>query len=85
MYADTNGDQRFGGGDPIVETIYFEPGVYIKNISQINLSINFKPPNPFVKIEPGNLSNAFITLSLTTDLTKEINVRVNNVGLIEVE
>ena len=86
LYADENGNEKYDAADGIVETIFFEEGVEIKNIPQNDLSINFRPPNPKVKIGgDNNLPAATITLSLQSDASKTRAVRVNNVGLVEVE
>lgn len=88
LYADTNpaegGNEKYDSGDDIIETIYFEKGVYIKNISLSSLSINFRPPNPIVKIDSLTTS-ATIIITLESDPTKTKTIRVNNVGLIDVE
>lgn len=85
LYADKNGNEKFDSEmtDGLVETIFFEEGVFIQSISDNNLSINFKPPNPKVKIK--GLSTAIITLSLQSDPSKTKTVKVNLAGLVEVE
>lgn len=88
LYADKNGNEKFDGADGEVETINLEKGVYIKNILPSSLSINFRSPIPTVKIktEAGQDSvNATITLSLESDSTKTKIIKVNAVGLIDVE
>lgn len=91
IYADTNpaqGNEIYDGGDGIVETIYFEKNVYIKNLSPASLSINFKPPDPKTKISGTGISeanSATITISLETDPSKEKRIIVNKAGLIYVE
>ncbi len=74
--------------DKIVETISLEKGVLIWNISPTSsLSINFRPPDPKVRI--GNQfqtsTQAIITLALKSDLTKQKKVFVNQGGLICVD
>lgn len=91
LYADTNptqGNEKYDGGDEVVEEIYLEKRVYIKNVQPASLSINFKPPDPETKISGsgGSETNlATITLSLETEQTKEKKIKVNKAGLIYVE
>lgn len=83
LYADTNGNEKYDAVDGKVETIYFEKGVFIKFLSKNNLSINFKPPNPTVKIDTS--PTVTITLSLQSDSSRIKTIKVNDAGLIEVE
>lgn len=83
LYADLNGNENYDGSDGIVETLFFEKGVFLKSLTQNNLSINFRPPSP--KISLDGLSAASITLFLQSDQTQIKIVNVNSAGLIEVE
>lgn len=91
IYADNNpaqGNEKYNVEDKIVETIYLEAKVYIKNVQPVSLSINFKPPDPKVKISGADVSDAnlaAITLSLESDSTQIKTVKVNKSGLIYVE
>ena len=91
LYADTNpaaGNEKYDGGDSIVEKIYLEKKVYIKDVSPASLSINFKPPDPKIRISGTGVdetSIATITLALETDPTKTKIIKVNKAGLIYVE
>lgn len=88
LYADTNGNEKYDSGDGEVETIYLEKGVILQDISPSSLSINFKPPNPTIKMKTdsgGDSNAATITLSLDSDSTKTKKVKVNVVGLTEIE
>jgi hypothetical protein len=88
IYADTNGNEKYDTGDVEVETVYLEKGIILQDISPSSLSINFKPPNPIVKIKTeggGDSSTATITLAIESDLTKTKKVKVNTVGLTEIE
>lgn len=88
LYADENGNERYdsASSDFEVEKIYLEKGVFINSLSPGgSISINFKPPQPQVKIN-GNLSGtASITLALESDSAKTKTIEVNSVGLIEVK
>ncbi len=88
LYADTNGNEKYDAADGEVETIYLEKGIILQDISPSSLSINFKPPNPTIKMKTDDgedSSTATITLSLDSDSTKIKKVKVNAVGLTEIE
>jgi len=50
------------------------------------LSINFKPPDPAVKIKTGmgESDETIITLRLITDTSKTKTIKVNKAGRIEI-
>jgi len=92
IYADTNpplsGNEQYDGGDTTVENnIELEKGVEISTLSPANsLSINFKPPDPAVKIKTGmgESDETIITLRLITDTSKTKTIKVNKAGRIEI-
>ena len=84
LYADTSPDEKYTpGADIVVETIYLEKGIQIYNLSPALVSVNFKPPNPTVKISPAS-SEATITLSSIKDVSKTKTVKVNTAGLVDI-
>ncbi|MFH1894664.1 MAG: hypothetical protein ABH813_02080, partial [Patescibacteria group bacterium] len=92
LYADTYpslaGNENYDiGQDVIMETISLEKGVRIKSINPAPLSINFKPPDPTVKISDGagGADETTIILELEADISKTKNVKVNKAGLIYAE
>ena len=88
LYADTNGNEKYDGADGEIETVYLEKDVYVQNISPSSLSINFKPPNPTIRIKTeagGDSVNVLITLSLQSEPTRTRIIKVNIVGLIDIE
>lgn len=101
IYADKNGNEYYRGteGDEIMETIDLEKVVYIKEFvsdseNPNKISINFRPPDPRVKIEDtvtpgaagaGGYNNITITIALRAAPGKTKNITVNKVGLITVE
>jgi len=89
IYADINDDEQYDLGEK-VETIFLEKEVYIEDFvpSSNNFSINFKPPDPTVKMknDAGTDSDAVtITVALKIDSSKTKTIKVNEAGLIYVE
>jgi prepilin-type N-terminal cleavage/methylation domain-containing protein len=86
IYADTNNNEIYDG-DALIQTISFEGGVFIQSLNPSSLSINFKPPDPKIRIGDSfyDLSEVSIVLSLSSDVSKTKTVRVNKSGLIYVE
>ncbi len=71
-----------------MQTVYLEEGVVMQNVSPSSLSINFRPPNPTIKIktETGlNVPDVIITLALESDPTKTKTIQFNAAGLAEVK
>jgi prepilin-type N-terminal cleavage/methylation domain-containing protein len=97
LYADTLNNNEIFDGDAILETIELEDKIYIDDIkddsnnSIAKVSINFKPPDPEVKIQSGasDLNNTTIKLCVQgTDCGDAKNIRtikINTAGLIFVE
>lgn len=83
LYADKNGNEEYSGQTEKVETIKLDK-IYIKNVSPVDLSINFKGPDPITKIS-GDMDSVTITLALEDDPEKTQKVIVNKAGLIYVE
>ena len=99
LYADSDGDETYDSGEEVRAIynesleIYLESEVKIKEV-KINssqpdeTSINFRPPDPFIKIKDGggvDHQEAIITLALKADESKTKVVTVNKAGLIDVE
>ncbi|MBZ9578069.1 type II secretion system protein [Patescibacteria group bacterium] len=91
LYADVNpaaGNEKYdSGNDKVVETIPLETGVEIKSVSPASMSINFKPPDPEVKIsgtDTDDAAEAVITL-VVEGTSFEKKIIVNKAGLIYVE
>jgi len=92
LYADGGNEQRDGNGisgDFDIETIYIEEGVYIVNLTPATASINFKPPDPTIRLVnhggPPDPDNVIITIALKADTSKLKTIKVNKSGLIEVD
>ena len=97
LYADTSGEDEFftSGADTILKEIELEKKIFISGIDTSNgkVSINFKPPDPVVKIKEesaaGDLTETTITLCIEgTDCLGPKNTRtiiVNKAGLVDVD
>lgn len=77
------------GSDGLVETIYFESGVKIKEFIGNHLNIVFIPPDPIVSFKDNNLidlgSTITITICLEKNETKTKTITVNKAGLIDIQ
>ncbi len=90
LYADTqppSGNEFYTPADEKIETIELEKGVVIQDINTSNkkVGINFKPPTPTIKIKfqaSDEINQAVITLASGGNVK---TVKVNAVGLVEVE
>ena len=94
LYADTGGGEEFFvGSDDIIETVSLEEGVFIERIilppaaPRVRASINFRPPDPKVRIkfQAAEGEDVKIILALESDSSIEKIVSVNNLGLVTVE
>ena len=94
LYADTAGDEQFPSeweyytpADCLVETINIqEKGVIIKeaNVPNQKVSINFKPPNPDIKIKWLQGNEIEIVLALESDLSKTKTVIASKAGVFQI-
>lgn len=94
IYADNNLQGQKGDydldQDGIVEDPGLEGGIIIFSMSQQpQLSINFKPPDPEINIQPGGGNTATVTVCIEgTACNNPANIKtitVNKAGLIYVE
>ncbi len=92
LYADENGDEIYTAGEEI-ETIELEKGVVIidikmDSIDSNQISINFRPPDPVIKIkriQSDNGTETKITFALETDYSKTRTITINKAGLIDID
>jgi len=88
LYADTDAgvSQDYTVGvDAVIKTIDLERGITIQSIIPASpLSINFKPPDPIVKISGGAADECTITLELA-GFSRIKKVKVNKSGQVWIE
>ncbi len=82
LYADISNNEYYDSGEEI-ENIPLENGVVIQTLSPSPASINFKPPDPIVKIS-GVSGECTITLKLV-GFSRIKKVKVNKFGQVWVE
>lgn len=95
VYADTNDNQFYGGGDGFIRNIELEKGVIVKQVNTPpnKVCINFKPPDPKIVMKypiggGGDAEfsgNTIITLALEVNINQTKTIIVNAVGLIDVD
>ena len=81
---------KYDSGDQLIETIYLEKEIYIKNLvpSSANYSINFKSPDPITEIRDQagqDKQNVTITIAINGDSSKTKDININKAGLINIE
>ena len=86
LYADINDDGVYDVNDTqIGDDIFLEKGVYVNDVPEAAVSINFKGPEPLITISDGS-DKTTIELALKNTIPlKKIAVEVNAAGLIEVK
>ena len=87
IYADTGSpdEQRNPGGGEDIEIISLEKGVEIDSTSTPKFSINFKPPDPIVRIkDDAGVDKENVTIALKAD-SKTKTITVNKVGRVEID
>lgn len=82
LFADIDGENDYDDGEEI-EEVFLERKVKISYLSQDPLIITFEPPDPVIYISAGE--EAKIDLSLETDPTKTISIKINIFGLVDID
>ncbi len=90
IYADTTplgGNGIYNSTDGTVERVLIEEGAVILSLSAPNLSVEFIPPSPTVRIRGNNLDQvaATITVSLTGNPATYRRIIVNSVGVTDIQ
>ena len=85
LIADCNGNRTWDQGtDRVIETVSFEPGVVISNLSRSNTFAIFEPPEPFVFIVSGD-DSANIVLQSSIQPSRQRTININKAGLIDID
>lgn len=94
LYADTSGENEFyTAADTVLETIELEKGIIIYKINVSppnNVSINFKPPEPEIKIKYSGVEQNKIDITLCIEgtacgLGDTKVIETNTAGLINIQ
>ena len=87
LFADNNSDYVYSPAEKVGEEIYLEEGVEISSLSSSPLYITFRPPDPVVTITDGvtTTSEATIVINLKSDPASAKTIKVNQVGLIDID
>lgn len=94
IYMNKNANMYRDAGDTDKETIKLETGIKICNVldndnpptlNANSISVSFEPPDPITYIDSSYIGHtATITLCIINNPTEVRNVKVNNMGMIEV-
>ena len=86
IFADCNNDQQKDTNDQLVREIVLKTEIEICGLSSSSLHIVFAPPEPIVYINGIEVGvEGTITLCLKDDSGVQQKVKVNSVGMIEIE
>lgn len=88
IYADTNFNDKYGGGDLIIKEISLNKRIYIKKIANNRpfLDVNFKGPDPVIIMSvPSGPNPVDIILGLGGTDEESSAIMVTSSGLIYVE
>lgn len=83
LYAECNGNQEYNVGvDAVFQTVTLERQI---QITPATLSILFVPPVPTITIQPGNLQEARIILSVAGDPARSKTITITTKGIIDID
>ena len=87
VYVECNDNQTYDGPavDTVFQTVTLEGKVQIASATPSSFSVYFVPPVPTITIQPGNLSQAQITLSVAGDPTRFKVITVTTKGIIDID
>lgn len=86
LYVECNGNQTYDPGvDAVFQDVTLEGKIQITSATPSSFSILFVPPVPTISIQPGNLSQASITLSVAGDLTRVKVITITTKGIIDID
>lgn len=84
LYIECSGNQEYTAGvDAVFETVVLENRIQIT--SPGSLSVFFVPPVPTITIQPGNLTEAQIILSVAGDSTRFKTITITTKGIIDID
>lgn len=86
LYAECNGNQEYNAGvDAAFQTVTLESKIQITSATPSSFSVFFVPPVPTITIQPGNLSQAQVTLSVADDPSKSKVITITTKGIIDID
>ena len=86
LYVECNGNQEYNSGvDAKFQEVILEGKVQITSAVPNSFSVFFVPPVPTITIQPGNLTEAQITLSIAGDPTRSKTIGITTKGVIDID
>lgn len=86
IFADCNDNQQKDIDDELVREVVFKTAIAICELGPSPLNIVFAPPEPIVYINGIEVGEeGVVTLCLKAEPTVQQKVKVNNVGMIEIQ
>ena len=87
LYVECNGNQEYNTGvDAVFQTTVLENRIQIDSATTpSSFSILFVPPVPTITIQPGDPSQAQVTLSVVDDPSRFKIITITNKGIIDID
>lgn len=87
LYVECNDNQVYDGPivDAVFQTVTLENRIQVSSATPTSFSVFFVPPVPTITIQPGNLPDAQITLSVVGDASRSKTITVTTKGIIDID
>ncbi len=89
LYAECEGNEDYGAGDTIVQTIMLENKIQLASTTTpSSFSVLFVPPVPTITIQPADPENpdrARVILSVEGDLARSKTITITTKGIIDID
>jgi len=86
LYVECNGNQEYNSGvDAKFQEVTLEGQIQITSATPSSFSVLFVPPVPTITIQPGNLPEAQVTLSVAGDPSRFKVITITTKGIIDID
>lgn len=86
LYVECNGNQTYEPGtDAVFQAVTLESKIQITSATPSSFSVLFVPPVPTITIQPGNPSQAQVTLSVAGDPSRFKVITITTKGIIDID
>jgi prepilin-type N-terminal cleavage/methylation domain-containing protein len=86
LYVECNGNQEYNSGvDAKFQEVTLESKMQITSATPDPFSVFFVPPVPTITIQPGDLTEAQVTLSVVGDPSRLKTITITTKGIIDID